>query len=122
MLVDGSIRIDWYPYIAIIGSYIYVQSRSLAASRDFFVFMEAPGAPSPATLSLLMPRSSPDGNWQPRPVEVEEIRPPSRVHQAHTVPGSFHGAQGSQPNVVYFHSFFLGANQTSRICSQFFLG
>ena len=38
------------------GCYIYVQSRYLAAApQDFFVFMEEPGAPSPATLSRPMP-------------------------------------------------------------------
>ena len=54
-------------------------------------------------------RSSRDENRQPRPIEVKETRPPSRVHQAHTVPGSYYGARGSQPNVADF-IFFLVEN------------
>ena len=57
-------------------------------------------APHPQPPSLGRCRPSRDGNRQPRPLEAEETRPPSRVHQAHTVPGSYYGARGSQPNVA----------------------
>ena len=57
-------------------------------------------APHPQPPSLGRCRPSRNGNRQPRPLEVEETRPPPRVDQAHTVPGSYHGARGSQPNVA----------------------
>ena len=58
--------------------------------------MKAPGAPSPATLSADAGQVATEIGS----LEVEETRPPSRVHQAHTVPGSYHDARGSQPNVA----------------------
>ena len=58
------------------------------------VFMEAPDAPSLATLS------ADAGQISTEMLEVEETRPPSRVHQAHTVPGRYYVARGCQPNVA----------------------
>ena len=72
---------------------------SCSSTQRIFVIMEAPGAPSPATLSRPMPAELRRKSAAPT-LEVEETRPPSRVHQAHTVPGSYHGALGSQPNVA----------------------
>ena len=57
-------------------------------------------APHPQRPSLGGCRPSRDGNRQPQPLEGEETRPPSHVHQAHTVPGSYHGARGSKTNVA----------------------
>ena len=57
--------------------------------------------PHSQPLSLGRCRPSRDGNRQPRPLKVEETRSPSRVYQAHTVPGSYRGGRGSQRNVAY---------------------
>ena len=35
---------------------------------------------------------------------IIETRPPSHINQAHTAPGSYHGARGSQRNIAYLFS------------------
>ena len=69
----------------------------------FFSFhvLNSHQAPHPQSPSVRRCRPSRDGHRQPRPLEVEETRPPLRVHQAHTVPGSYRCGRGSQRNVAY---------------------
>ena len=74
----------------------------------FLVLMQAPRAPSPATLSRPMPAKSRRKSAAPIPRSRGDPVLVGRS-QAHTVPGSCHGARGNPSNVAdSFTVFFVG--------------
>ena len=96
---------------------------NLAPRYIFFSWRHQAPHPQPPSLGRCRPTR--DGNLQPRPLDVEETRPLSRAHQAHTVPGSCHGARRSQPNVAYLFTVYFWAKYRVRglleVCIVLFL-